>query len=290
MPESDWGDTMITMIAVAGTPLLIVVLIFGCAAKLADVRGDSEPGALAKLGPAVLMPGRLRRPAVVVCAVLEGVVAVLLLSLDSPLPRYACVAFFAISTYVLFDLRRRRPDVGCGCFGDVSATPVGLRSIARPAMLTVVALAAARQQLDIETLRAVLTHDLGTVLAWFAALTALLLVLSPELEESVARLRYRAPCAQREMPIERSLSRLRASATWRAHRHLLTRSEPLDVWRELCWRFFSFPGRTADGLPVDVVFAVYLSGRHAPVRGAVVAADGVAQARLPESIAVSVIR
>ena len=40
---------------------------------------------------------------------------------------------------------------------------------------------------------------------------------------------------------------------------------PSDVWREGCWRFVVFPAVLASR-PVDVVFAVHLAGRGAPVR------------------------
>lgn len=278
---------MITMVAVAGLPILAVTLILASIAKLAGLDGDAGPGALGRLGPTVLMPGRWRRPATIFCAVYEGVLGAGLLCWDGPLPSWGAAMFFAVSTYVLLDLRRRRPDVGCGCFGDVSATPVGLRSIGRAIVLTAMAIAVSTQSMDVTTLRTVLYYAPWTVIPWVAGGIVLLLALSPEVDESVARLRYRAPCAQRELPVERSLSRLRSSAAWRSHVHLIIDAEPSDVWRELCWRFFAFPGRTADGVGVEVIFAVYLGGRHGPVRGAVVTAGGEPLTSLPESIVIS---
>jgi hypothetical protein len=44
------------------------------------------------------------------------------------------------------------------------------------------------------------------------------------------------------------------------------------VWREGCWRFAVFPGILASRR-VEVVFAVYMSGRHAPIRAGVIDID-----------------
>jgi hypothetical protein len=275
---------MLSKIALAGLPILVLLLVLGGAAKMATVGKDAEPGALTRLGPAILVPAKWRRPALIICAVGEVVLTAGLLFWNNAVPRWATVAFFAISTYVLLDLRRRRPDVGCGCFGEVSATPIGLRSIGRTTVLTGIALAVAVESAGGAAVVASLSW---TLVAWAAAAVLILVALSPEVEETVARLRYRAPCEQRDLPVERSLSRLTSSTVWRSHRALLLSTEPADMWRELCWRFFAYPGRTGDGENVEVVFAVYLSGRHAPVRGAVVAADGSSLASLPESMPVS---
>jgi hypothetical protein len=275
---------MLSMTAVADLPILVLMLVLGAVAKVATAGSDAEPGGLTRLGPAILVPEGWRKPALIVCAAAELALAAGMLFWDSPLPRGATIAFFAVSTYVLVDLRRRRPDAGCGCFGEVSSTPVGLRSIGRTIVLTGMAAAVTAEAVDGAVVRAELSW---TMAAWFAGGLVALMVLSPELEEAVARLRYRAPCEHRHLPVERSLSRLNGSAAWRSQRALLTSTEPTDVWRELCWRFFAYPARTAEGDVVEVVFAVYLSGRHAPVRSAVVTADGSSLASLPESIPVS---
>ncbi|WP_214110486.1 MauE/DoxX family redox-associated membrane protein [Acrocarpospora catenulata] len=260
-------------IAVAAQPILVLILTLGGVAKLATVGTDAEPGALGRLGPAVLAPERFRAPALIFCAVAEFGLAAGLVLVDHPVPRWMTVTFFAVATYVLWDLRRRRPDVGCGCFGEVSARPVGRRAIGRTVLLTGMSVMVARYG------EAGLSWPSPI---WLAGGVALLLVLSPEIEESMARLRYRAPCEQRPFAAERAFARLRSSAAWRAHYELLRSDQPTDTWRELCWRFFTFEG--TDGS--DVVFAVYLSGRRPPVRTAVVGADGQ-RAPLRESIPVS---
>ncbi|WP_228010929.1 MauE/DoxX family redox-associated membrane protein [Nonomuraea phyllanthi] len=256
-------------------PLLIVLLLMGTVAKVSTVRTGGEPGALSRLGPAVLMPGPMQAPSLLVCAAGEVVLAVGLLVTTHPLFRWGTVTFFALSTYVLLELRRRRPDAGCGCFGEVSSAPVGLRSIGRTVMLTGMSVMSVWAPAPGWT--AMLE------LSWLtAAGVAVLALLSPELEELIDRVRFRAPCEQRRGPAESiTLARLRASGTWRAHEGELTSAEPYDTWRELCWRFFAFRNHDED----DVVFAVHLSGRRPAVRMAVV---GTADGRsLPEYTPVS---
>ncbi|MFC7646340.1 MauE/DoxX family redox-associated membrane protein [Streptosporangium lutulentum] len=222
----------------------------------------------------MLVAERWHKPAMMCCAFGELFLLVGLLATDLPFFRWGTTAFFAVSTYVLWELRRRRPDVGCGCFGEVSATPVGLRSLGRTVVLT--AMAAGLLQLPEATGWSILTG-----ITWAHAPAALggllvLLALSPEIEEGAARLRYRAPCEQRSLDTATALNRLRASKTWHSHEHLLSSTDPADSWRELCWRFFAYPGRSHTGESVDVVFAIYLSGRHPAVRVALVDIDGLA--------------
>lgn len=255
---------MLSTIAAAALPIIVVTLALGGVAKLATVGRETSPGALARLGPAVLMPERFARAAMIACALVEFALAAGLLVVDHPAARWLPAVFFAVATYVLWDLRRRRPDVGCGCFGDVSDTPVGLRSIGRAAALTAMAALVGAQDLT------GWPHLTAETAPWIGGGVALLLACSPEVDGVVSRLRHRAPCEQRPMPAGRALSRLRASAAWRAHAGSLVADEPSDMWRELCWRFFVFP---AQG-DAEVVFAVQLSGRRPAVRAVVVGADG----------------
>ncbi|WP_030455285.1 MauE/DoxX family redox-associated membrane protein [Herbidospora cretacea] len=248
------------MVAAAAQPILVFMLVIGGVAKLVTAGRDSEPGAFGRLGPAVLAPESWRKNALIGCAIGEfGLVAGLLL-VDHPAPRWMTVAFFTVATYVLYDLRRRRPDAGCGCFGDVSATPVGLRAISRTVVLTGMAVIVA-----LDGAPGLPAADWQT-LAWLAGFVVVLLALSPEIEETYARLKYRAPCELRPFAPERAAARLRSSAVWRNHAHLLGSELPSDSWRELCWRFYVFEALN----DAEVVFAVYLSGRRPPVRVAVV--------------------
>ncbi|MEV1168705.1 MauE/DoxX family redox-associated membrane protein [Nonomuraea sp. NPDC049784] len=256
-------------------PLLIVLLLAGTVAKVSTVRSGGEPGALSRLGPAVLVPGRMQAPALLICAGGEVTLATGLLVTTHPIFRWGTVAFFSMSTYVLLELRRRRPDAGCGCFGEVSSAPVGLRSIGRTIALT--GMAGVSVWAPVPGWPAMM-HPSWLTVAGVVVLAA----LSPELEELIDRVRFRAPCEQRRGPAESAtLTRLRASGTWRAHEGELTSAEPYDTWRELCWRFFAFQNHDQD----DVVFAVYLSGRRPAVRMAVVSREG--SGSLPEYTPVS---
>jgi hypothetical protein len=71
------------------------------------------------------------------------------------------------------------------------------------------------------------------------------------------------------MPAERSLAALRKSSQWRKHASVLTADVPVDVWRELCWRYAVFPGRCGDR-EAEVVFAIYLKPRRPAIRTALV--------------------
>lgn len=256
--------TVLSTIAAAALPILVATLALGGVAKLATVERQASPGTLTRLGPAVLMPERFAKPAMIACALAELVLAAGMLVVDHPAARWLPVVFFAVATYVLWDLRRRRPDVGCGCFGDVSDTPVGLRSIGRTVALTAMAVL-----IGLEEITGLPQVTAETAL-WAGGWVALLLACSPEIDQVVSRLRHRAPCEQRPMPPARALSRLRASAAWHAHAGSLLTDEPSDMWRELCWRFFVFPARG----DAEVVFAVRLDGRRPNVRAVVVGADG----------------
>ncbi|MGH3279599.1 MAG: MauE/DoxX family redox-associated membrane protein, partial [Trebonia sp.] len=101
---------------------------------------------------------------------------------------------------------------------------------------------------------------------------ALLFALSPEISQFVLRLSHTDPCEVREVPVARTLSALRASAPWRHYQRFLIASAPDDVWREGCWRFVVYPGVLASR-HVEVVFAVHLSGRGAPIRVGLLDAD-----------------
>ena len=93
-------------------------------------------------------------------------------------------------------------------------------------------------------------------------------VLSPELGEALVRLGYSEPCELRMLPADRTLTALRRSRQWRRHAGLITADVPVDMWRELCWRYVVFPGRE-DGRHAEIVFAVLLQRRRPAVQAAV---------------------
>jgi hypothetical protein len=256
-------------------PLLAVVLIGGCAAKAHRALGARSIDA--GIGPTGMFPFRLQRPAAIAICVSEFGLGVGLLVTAGRIGagppalavRAATAVLFCTAVAALAELRSRRPDVGCGCFGDVSSTPVGWRTITRAALLG----AAAVSSIGVPPLRVLGSLDRsGQALAVAVAELALLAVLSPEIGEMMVRLGRAEPCELRRVPVAKTLDTLWASASWRRyHRYLIT-TTPTDVWREGCWRFAVFPGILASRR-VDVVFAVYMSGRHAPIRAGVIDID-----------------
>ena len=260
-------------------PLLAVLLIGACAAKAR--RAMSTRSVAAGISPSMLFPLRLRRPgAIAVCAA-ELSLGIALAVTALPLPGVAAGAgagapatyargltalLFLMAAGALHELRERRPEAGCGCFGDLSHTPVSWRTLARSALLSVAALASVRAR----PLRMPSSPSAACLLVALAATElAVLAALSPELGELMVRLGYSEPCEVRRLPVSRTLAGLRASSQWRRYRRYLTATEPTDVWREGCWRYAVFPG-IADGRRVEVVFAVYVRHRRPPVRAAIV--------------------
>lgn len=246
-------------------PLLAAVLIGGCLAKARQALRP-RPGP----GPTVLFPPWLRRPVTVtLCATELALGAALLLTagrsgagIPALAVRAATVLLFGTAAAALCELRARRPDAGCGCFGELSRTPVSWRVIGRAALLC----GAALSSVGVPPLRMPESSDQAWLtLAAAAVELAVLAALSPEIGQAVVRLSHADPCELREVPVRRTLSTLRASPPWRRYQRFLTSPVPADIWREGCWRFLVFPAVLASRR-VDIVFAVHLAGRGAPVR------------------------
>ena len=259
---------MLNLVDEVQVGLLAVLLISGSAAKLWHASGAGSLGH--GTGPTAMFPVRLRRPAAMaLCGTEFALGAGLLLTAGSAgaggpavVVRAATLVLFCTAVGALHELRGHRPDAGCGCFGELSRMPVSWRAITRAAVLCVAALAAIGAppvRMPGSAGQAWLT------LAVAAAELVLLAVLSPEVGQLMIRLSHAEPCELREVPVDRTLSALRSSASWRRYRKFLVAAVPADVWREGCWRFVVFPGVLASR-QVEVVFAVYLAGRHGPVR------------------------
>ena len=188
--------------------------------------------------------------------------------------RATTALLFGTAAGALHELRARRPTAGCGCFGELSRTPVSWRVIARAALLC----AAALSSIGIPPLR--MPDSAGQAWLTLAAVTvelAVLAALSPEVGQVMIRLSHVDPCELREVPVGRTMSALHASTPWRRYQRFLVAAAPVDVWREGCWRFMVFPGILASR-HVDVVFAIHLADRGAPVRvGMLDVAAGLAQ-------------
>jgi hypothetical protein len=262
-------------------PLLAILLIGGCAAKAR--RAITARSVDAAISPTSMFPLHLRRPAAIaLCATELGLGVALVITAGTigagtpaMVTRGATALLFLTAVGTLNELRSRRPDAGCGCFGDLSHTPVSWRTLARSALLSVAALAA----ITAPPLREPSSPgDAWLLLAMVAAELGVLAAVSPEVGELMIRLGYSEPCEVRRLPVSRTLTSLHGSSQWRRYRRQLITTEPTDVWREGCWRYAVFPGM-ADGRLVDIVFAVYLQARRPPVRAAIV--DAVTDETVP---------
>jgi hypothetical protein len=269
---------MLTALREVQIPLLAVMLLGACVAKA--WRELSSRSDTADTGPTGLFPVRLRRPVMVVVFITElslglglvgtaGRIGRAAPNLTATIVRTGTALFFLIAVGALNEVRQRRPDAGCGCFGELSDTPIGLRTIARCGLLCASAVAT----IGLRPLR--MPSSSAEAELWLATLAfelALLAFLSPELGEILVRLGYSEPCELRRLPVGRTMAALRASSQWRKYASQVSTADPADVWREGCWRFVVYPG-IVRGQRVDIVFAVYLQARRPVIRVAVLDAD-----------------
>lgn len=272
---------MLTTLGDVQIPLLVAMLLGGCLAKL--VRVIQVRSFDAGLGPTALFPLRLRRPAAVaLCAVEFGLGVGLILTSgqlgkDGPaqLVRLGTGLLFLVATCSLIELRSVRPDIGCGCFGEFSASPITGRTLLRSALLAIAALG---------TIYTPPIHlpqtagQAGLLLSLLIAELALFGWLSPEVRDLLVKIGYSAPCELRVLSTDQTLSVLQHSAQWRKHSSLITGQHPSDMWRELCWSYITFPSRYAER-DAEIVFAVYLQNRRPAVLSALV--DAATGAVLP---------
>jgi hypothetical protein len=116
-------------------------------ACLAKARRASRPHAHpARSDPTGLFPAHLRRPIMILVFAVElglglGLIGTAVKfgrtwpALPATVVRTGTALFFLVAVGVLNEMRQRRPDSGCGCFGELSGTPIGLRTIARRGLL-----------------------------------------------------------------------------------------------------------------------------------------------------------
>jgi hypothetical protein len=261
-----------TMAREVQIPLLAALLLGGCVSKLArTLRADSADDVL---GPTALFPMRLRRPVAVSMCALElglgiGLIATAGLAggrAPAMFVRLGTGLLFLVALCALLEMRAIRPEIGCGCFGELSTTPVSWRTMIRSALLAVAALST----LTLGPLRQPRPGwEAATTLGILAGELVVIACLSPELGEALVRLGYSEPCELRVVPAERTLAALRRSKQWRRHAGLLIADEPADMWRELCWRYLVFPGRLGDR-EAEIVFGVFLGQRRPLIRAALI--------------------
>lgn len=272
---------MLTTLGVVQIPLLATMLLGGCAAKLGRVvRGRSFNAAL---GPTALFPLRLQRwAAFMLCAVEFACGIGLILTVGrianpavAELVRLGTGLLFVVATCALIELRSVRPDVGCGCFGEFSTAPITWRTIARSSLLALSALGTIKLG-PIEppgTIRGAVS-----VVALLLAEFALFGLLSPEVRDVLVRIGYSAPCELRTPSTDHTLAVLQRSTQWRKHAWLIAGQRPADMWRELCWRYITYPTTVSDK-DAELVYAVYLQHRRPVVFSVLV--DAATGAILP---------
>jgi hypothetical protein len=280
---ADQASDLLTGARAVQLPVLATALLVGCAAKTR--RAVSLRSIDAGIGPTMMFPDRLRRPIAILLLAGEFLLGVGLLltagRIGAGAPalavRSATALLFGTAVAALYVLREHEPDAGCGCFGDLSHTPVSWQSLTRSVALCLAAIATLGMRplaLPASGKQAV------AVLVILAIELSALAALSPEVSEIMVRLGYSEPCEVRRLPVSRTLSALRGSSHWRRYRRYLVSEEPVDVWREGCWRYVVFPAMLASRR-VEVVFAVYLKPRRAPVRAGIF--DATADKRTKEA-------
>jgi hypothetical protein len=272
---------MLTTVREMQVMLLALILLGGCAAKLSRVLRARSVRVI--VDATALFPPRLRQRATMALCFTEFSLGLGLLATIGRVGRggwadgvrLAAALFFLLATCALVELREHRPDLGCGCFGDLSANPPGLRSVGRTALFSAAALASVHSgPLSLPPPGLAATQIFGFLV------TELLLmaVLSPELGEALVRLGHAEPCELRASAPHRALASLRRSRAWRSHSGLITSDVPADMWREMCWWYVVYPGREGP-MGSDIVFAVEVRPRRAAVYAAVVGRTGGPAAR-----------
>ncbi len=258
---------MLTELGDVQIPVLAIMLLGGCAAKAA--RAIHRRSVSAGLGPTALFPLKLRPVAAgTLCAVELGMGIGLILTAGrlghgapDKLLRIGTWLLFVVATCALIELRSIRPDIGCGCFGEFSSTPISGRTLARSILLA--AAAAGTIELPAMLPGQIAAHA-GPLLLILLAELGLFGLLSPEIRDVLVRIGYSSPCELRVTSPDQTIAALERSKQLRRHAALLARREPLDVWRELCWRYVAYPSRY-NGKDAELVFAVYLQQRRPTV-------------------------
>lgn len=256
-------------------PLVAVVLLVASLTKARSLRRSGP--VVSHFGPTALFPVTMRKPVAVAVCIAEAVLGLGLIVTargtaatggfaTATGARLGAGLLFLVATSTLIELRTVRPDVGCGCFGDFSTAPVSGRTITRSALLA----AAVLSTIGLRALKAPDTGLAGLeLLAIVCVELALIASLSPEIGAGLIRLGYSEPCELKHVPSGRTLTALRHSKQWRRYGRMVTSDVPVDIWRELCWRYVVYP-TSYEGRRADLVFAVFLQYRRPVVQAALV--------------------
>jgi hypothetical protein len=253
------------VIATAQILVLATVLLVAGIAKLAS-KNPTE-------GLAALVRPRFARRLNVTVALAEIAVGIALFVAPVLPVRVVAALMLVTAAGVVLHMRRVRPKAGCGCFGSLSRAPIGWRAVTRTVAFAVLAVAVIPFAAEF------------SVYAVMIAVVelAVIVAVSPEVAERKPVVADdKMHCSVRRVPHEQTVAALHASAQWREHLPLLDAAEPVEAWREGCWRFFSYPA-TVDGESAHAVFAVLVEGAPPPVKVALVTAtdDRIIRATVP---------
>src|SRR5258707_1107400 len=231
---------MLNALGVAQIPLLAAMLVGGCSAKFA--RAVQRRSIDAGLGPTALFPLRLRAWAAgTLCAVEFGMGIGLI--------------------------------VTAGTLGAGAPAMGGRLGTCAPFVVATLALIRPRHLAPIQPPQSF--SNVAVTLIFLLAELAIFGLLSPEVRDLLVRIGYSEPCELRVQSPEQTLATLQRTNQWRRSATLIAADQPLDVWRELCWRYLAFPSKY-NGREAEMVFAVYLQTRRPIVLFALVdAATGV---------------
>ncbi|ONI71249.1 hypothetical protein ALI144C_48500 [Actinosynnema sp. ALI-1.44] len=215
--------------------LVAAVLLWAAVFKL---RGGAQRSALAKI------VGKHR--VTTVFRIIGGVEVALAagLLLAGPVGAWAAFAWFlGLFGYLLW-ARVAEPESSCGCLADKYA-PVGVRALARAAVLAAMAVTA-------------------ELVPWFAAVpgAVVIVLLSAELDgywlvplrRLKVRLQHPLGSTEFHIPVASTVQQLHKSQVYQSAYPLL-RSDVLDTWDEGEWRILTYSAER-DGERATAVFAV----------------------------------
>jgi hypothetical protein len=194
-------------------------------------------------------PARLRQPMMMaMCAAELGLGVALIATtcrfgpvsrrLPSTIVRTGTALFFLVAMAALNETRQRRPEAGCGCFGEARSDGGPLRAPAcrpRPPPSPSAFLRSACRPLP--------PRPSSGWPCWPSSCPP-----NSAKSWSGSAIPSRARCAG--SPVGRTLTALRSSSQWRRYAGQVSAAAPADVWREGCWRFVVYPGRRAAGEPI----------------------------------------
>jgi methylamine utilization protein MauE len=190
-------------------------------------------------------------------------------------PRWAAAAVAVGGALYATIALSAAPGTPCGCFGTTSANATSRGTVVRALSL---AAAAGATLTTTATWTSAFASNPGrglvVVLIEAACVGALFREELGSLgwrrwERTVGAHSYAEDCATAAVAPEVTMKRLGASEAWSTLRPHLVREQPIEQWREGCWRFVCFPA-THRNQDATAVFAVRLPPDPPRCKGAIV--------------------